>query len=308
MEPTRVLVAVHDEAHRRRVLELLHNHRDLHVLPAAGAQQAFSAIATGQRGVVLTDLLPQPEVELAALRQLRRQSPGAAVVFVSTPATESLTADVLRSGAVSYIPASLLGDMLSETLQLVLGAFRPPPQRDAVMDHLVSNECLFSLPTEPALVPAFIDVVQAALDRFGVIDATERARIGIALEEALANALFHGNLELSSAELDRARLHAFEGRPERLIECRRQQEPYRHRRVHVRARFAPDEIRFTIRDEGPGFDRAEVPDAARPENLHRPSGRGLLLMRAFMDEVVFNAAGNEVTLVRRLGARSQMST
>jgi anti-sigma regulatory factor (Ser/Thr protein kinase)/CheY-like chemotaxis protein len=305
MQSTRVLVAVHEEAHRCRALELLHRHGKLCVVPADSVEEAFARIVAQQGGVLLTDLLPEPAGQLGALRQLRQLAPQAAVVFISTPQTESLTADVLRSGAVSYIPAALLGEMLSETLHLVLGALRPPPQRAPVMDHLVSNEWLFSFPNEPSLVPAFIDVVQTALDRFGVVDATERARIGIALEEALANALFHGNLELSSAELDRARLHAFEGQPELLIENRRRQAPYCHRRVHVRARFAPGEIRFTIRDEGPGFDRADVPDAALPENLHRPSGRGLLLMRAFMDEVVFNAAGNEVTLVRRMGARPE---
>jgi anti-sigma regulatory factor (Ser/Thr protein kinase) len=56
---------------------------------------------------------------------------------------------------------------------------------------------------------------------------------------------------------------------------------------------------FVIRDEGPGFDVATVPDPTDPENFTKPSGRGLLLIRTFMDEVKHNAAGNEITLVRR---------
>ena len=58
------------------------------------------------------------------------------------------------------------------------------------------------------------------------------------------------------------------------------------------------EARFTIRDEGSGFDTSLPRNPTLPDNIERYSGRGLLLMRMFMDEVLFNAAGNEVTLVK----------
>jgi anti-sigma regulatory factor (Ser/Thr protein kinase) len=56
---------------------------------------------------------------------------------------------------------------------------------------------------------------------------------------------------------------------------------------------------FVIRDDGPGFDPASVPAAGQPGSLDPDSGRGLVLMRAFLDEVTFNPRGNEVTLVKR---------
>src|SRR6266566_3168207 len=52
---------------------------------------------------------------------------------------------------------------------------------------------------------------------------------------------------------------------------------------------------FMVRDEGPGFNPGDVPDPTDPENLERESGRGLLLMRSFMDDVQYNERGNEVT-------------
>ena len=73
----------------------------------------------------------------------------------------------------------------------------------------------------------------------------------------------------------------------------------RIRRIHVLVTLSPSEARFVIRDEGPGFDPESVPDPTDPANLERESGRGLLLMRTFMDEVRFNQAGNEVTLIKR---------
>jgi len=55
-----------------------------------------------------------------------------------------------------------------------------------------------------------------------------------------------------------------------------------------------------VRDQGVGFDPSAVPDPTLPENLTRPCGRGLFLMRELLDEVWYNERGNEVTLVLRL--------
>ena len=63
-------------------------------------------------------------------------------------------------------------------------------------------------------------------------------------------------------------------------------------------RLTPEEIEVVIRDEGPGFDPSKLPDPTDPKNVDRPCGRGVMLMRAFMDEVLYNSQGNEVTLRR----------
>ena len=54
-----------------------------------------------------------------------------------------------------------------------------------------------------------------------------------------------------------------------------------------------------VRDEGNGFDPTILPDPTDPANLEKSSGRGILLMRTFMDEVVFNEVGNEVQMLKR---------
>jgi anti-sigma regulatory factor (Ser/Thr protein kinase) len=54
-----------------------------------------------------------------------------------------------------------------------------------------------------------------------------------------------------------------------------------------------------VRDEGRGFDPATLPDPLDPAQLETTTGRGLLLIRTFMDEVSFNATGNEITIVKR---------
>jgi hypothetical protein len=111
------------------------------------------------------------------------------------------------------------------------------------------------------------------------------------------NALYHGNLELSCDELRRASDELLVHRRAESIFQRQQALPYRNRRIHVTALVSHHEAEFVIRDEGPGFDYAVcTPLVIDDGELNRPTGRGLLLMYSFMDEVRFNETGNQVTM------------
>jgi serine/threonine-protein kinase RsbW len=90
--------------------------------------------------------------------------------------------------------------------------------------------------------------------------------IKLALEEALINAIKHGN------QMDRSK------------------------KVRIAFRVVPECFEVRIADEGPGFNPADVPDPIAVENLERPCGRGLLLMRHYMTEVVFEQPGNAVVM------------
>ena len=81
--------------------------------------------------------------------------------------------------------------------------------------------------------------------------------------------------------------------------ARARAEPFCHRRIRVEARLDREHATFRVRDEGPGFDPNSLPDPRDPQNLEKLSGRGVLLMRTFMDDVTFNDRGNEVVLVKR---------
>ena len=80
---------------------------------------------------------------------------------------------------------------------------------------------------------------------------------------------------------------------------RQKQKPYCDRRVYVLAKDVPEGSTYVIRDEGPGFDPRKLPDPLDPENFEKVSGRGLLLIRTFMDDVRHNSKGNEITLFKR---------
>jgi serine/threonine-protein kinase RsbW len=105
--------------------------------------------------------------------------------------------------------------------------------------------------------------------------------IGMAVREAVANAIKHGNLVDES------------------------------KRVRIEARVEATEVVVRITDQGPGFDLAEVKDPLAPENLLRPGGRGIFYMRQLMDQVDFRFGedgGTEVVLKKTVAPRPANST
>jgi len=92
--------------------------------------------------------------------------------------------------------------------------------------------------------------------------------VRLALEEALVNAIKHGN------QMDRSK------------------------KVRISYRFLGERFEIRITDEGDGFDPSDVPDPTAIENLERPCGRGLMLMRHYMTEVEYNTRGNSVAMAK----------
>ena len=121
------------------------------------------------------------------------------------------------------------------------------------------------------------------------------AEHGVAAVDAGLESLAHER----RLEVGRARREPMPGAGRRLVERRRREPEYASRRVRLHCAVDGECARIVIRDEGPGFDVRSLPDPCDPEYMLRASGRGVLLMRMFMDEVVYNAAGNEVTLIKR---------
>ena len=138
---------------------------------------------------------------------------------------------------------------------------------------------IMTVPTDLGVVP-FTDVIipsdtsearrlqEEIEQQIAVLKVSEQEvfSVRLALEEALVNAIKHGN------QMDRSK------------------------KVRVAYRFLLDRLEIHITDEGTGFDPEDVPDPTAVENLERPCGRGLMLMRHYMTEVVYHAPGNRLTM------------
>jgi serine/threonine-protein kinase RsbW len=134
----------------------------------------------------------------------------------------------------------------------------------------------FEFPSAISLMHSILDYLMKRVEKVGVVD-TENSNLFIALDEAFVNAIKHGN------KFDANKI------------------------VRISAEVSTTEARFTIEDEGEGFNVAEIPDPTNPENLFKASGRGVLIIHNVMDEVKYNERGNRLTMVKKSEVRSPKS-
>lgn len=291
----KVLVVDDSRVDRLLVGGLLSESPDIKIDYAADGREAVEAVERDVPDLIVSDLVMPHMNGFELVAAIRQRHPLLPVILVTSRGSEDIAVQALQEGAASYVPKSLLAQELNDTVYRVLDVARRRYGEARLMRCLSHSEFSFSLENDRSLIAPLVSYLQDSLDRMGLCDEGDRIRVGVALEEALVNALYHGNLEVSSElrEQDTAAYYA-------LADVRARQDPYRGRRIHVRARMHGPEAVFVVRDEGPGFDPDGVPDPTDPENLDKVSGRGLLLMRTFLDEVSFNEAGNEVTMVKRV--------
>jgi len=143
-------------------------------------------------------------------------------------------------------------------------------QRRSRLTDFAGQDLVLELPTDIRSIGNAVDYVMARCQ-----SCAEQARrldfnFRLGLTEALSNAMLYGNSDDPS------------------------------KRVLVEVMFQHGRIEARVTDQGAGFDPSSVPDPTSPENLSKPCGRGLFLMRKLLDEVSFNAQGNQVTLVLKL--------
>jgi serine/threonine-protein kinase RsbW len=128
----------------------------------------------------------------------------------------------------------------------------------------------FELPSALLPMHSILDYLTRRVEMMGVVDRGN-SNLFVALDEAFVNAVKHGN------KFDSGKM------------------------IRISADITPQEARFTVEDEGEGFDVNAIPDPLDPENLFRASGRGVLFIYNIMDEVEYNERGNRITMIKRTG-------
>ena len=151
-----------------------------------------------------------------------------------------------------------------------------PEEADSIPVSAPKTRLSFTLPSTMESVDA-VEATAEKLTAEAGLDEDERFHVTMAVREAAVNAVLHGN------EYDPAK------------------------RVAVTLENTGAALVFTIADQGKGLDPETLPDPRAPENLLRGTGRGIFLIRSFMDEVHFRQLhpGTELTLVKHLAPANE---
>jgi DNA-binding response OmpR family regulator len=289
-----ILIVDDDPASRDLASLQLQSIDEIRVLHADHAQAALKVLSQDPPDLVVTDLMLPDASGIDLIREVREQFPTLPIILMTAYGNENVVVDALRAGASSYVSKRTLRENLVNTVRQVLEVAHAERQKLRLMGHLIHQELHFELENDPELIPPLIALLLDGRQDIPQIHLN-RTQLAVALQEALHNALYHGNLEISSKICEQGIEKFYEAAADR-----RDIEPYVNRRIHVHVKQTPDQWQFTIRDEGPGFDPSSVPDPTLPENMECVSGRGMLLMHSFMDQILYNETGNQVTLVKEL--------
>lgn len=288
-----VLVVDDSPTDRHLVGEYLGEDADLEVQYAGHGTEALAKMEHAVPDLIVTDLM-MPEMDgLELVATVKDKYPFVPVVVMTCRGSEEIAVESLQRGAASYVPKSALARRLLNTVHRVLAVSSQERSHTRLMGCMTRSDCTFVLDNDCTLFAPLITYLQDNIAQMGLFAGADRMRIGIALEESLANAMYHGNLQVGS-ELRQEDDQVYCA----LVQERAGRPPYRDRRIHLAATLSCNGATFVIRDEGSGFDPSTLPDPTDPDNLEKLSGRGVLLMRTFMDEVVYNDAGNAVTLIK----------
>lgn len=247
--------------------------------------------------IVVTDM-EMPEMNgLELVQRMQEDFPYTPAILITAKGSEKLAADALQFGAASYVPKSEL-NQLHTTIENVLGILRSDEGYGRLIDTLIKNVFMFDMPNDPTLIAPLVGLLMQVGSGMKLMSSLELTRLAIAIEQAVLNAMLHGNLELQRDESPNSHAAIHEGMTTPAMDAKRKDPKYTDRKVRVEAIASDQAIRVVIRDQGKGFDTSRLPSAGDPKLLLEKGGRGLTLMTSFVDQLFFNDEGNEVTLIK----------
>ncbi len=217
--------------------------------------------------LIISDLTEDADSGVQLVSELKRKRLLVPVVVSSDEAQQPGLVKAFKMGAANFLRQPYNKDELRSIVDKTL-SYKLRFIDDVKVLPYVREKIDFELPSDVTLMNGVLQYLIERLARLGVIKP-ERSNLFVALDEAFVNAVKHGNRN------DPAKL------------------------VRITAELSTQEARFTIEDEGDGFNVQEIPDPRDPENLFKTSGRGVLLIYNIMDEVYYNERGNRLTMVKR---------
>lgn len=289
------VLIVEDDKASRLFLESLLESNGYSFKSAANGIEGLNVFDEYKPDLVLTDIQMPIMDGLELLEAIRDKKSDTIVIIITAFGTENYAIQALHLGANNYLKKPVSGQELLRLLkkyQLILSSKYSP---DALPGHLLNRNFQIEFKSEFNKIPKIVDkvIVESFLD----IDDSVKVNIELGLVELITNAIEHGNLAITYHEKQKA---LNEGTLDELYQERVSNSKYRNRKIFVDFFTDNKIVRWTISDEGDGFDWNLLPNPTDQDHILELSGRGVFISRFLFDKIEYSGKGNIVTATKNL--------
>jgi FixJ family two-component response regulator/anti-sigma regulatory factor (Ser/Thr protein kinase) len=288
------IIVVDDEEVIRFSLQKKLSRLGYNVISLEKAEDALYILKSGdeQIDLIISDIKLRKMDGIELLRRVKAQDEPVPVLLITGHGNVEDAVTALRFGADDFIRKPFDINDLASSVRSILRRKHEKKLAESFAQFLEFEKLVYRIPNDVALVNTISYKLTRDLIPSGLCNRTTAENISLALKEAVSNAMFHGNLEISSSIREKDGIKGFNEE----IEKRKDDPKYRDRMVRISCEQTRDYVEYIIEDEGQGFNYRDLPDPRAPDNFFKSSGRGLLIIRVHMDEVKWNDRGNCVYL------------
>ncbi len=242
--------------------------------------------------LIITDIKLRKMDGIELMRRIKSLDDPIPVLIITGHGNVEDAIRALRYGASDFIRKPFDINDIALSVRSILRHKHEQQLADNFIQYTFYEKSIFKIPLDTSIINAISYKLTRNLNASGLCNSTTAENITIALIEAISNAVYHGNLEISSEIKKEGGIKRFNEEAEK----RKKDERFKDRIVTIHYELTKDHVEYVIEDEGPGFDYTILPDPRDPENFFKASGRGLLIIRIHMDEVEWNERGNIIRL------------
>jgi len=288
------IVVVDDEEVIRITIQKKLSRMGFNVLSFEKAEDALIYIknSPGEADLILTDIKLRKMDGIELLRRVNGMDEPVPVLIVSGHGNVEDAIRALRYGASDYIRKPFDINDLTSSVRNILKRKFEKRVTEVFGQYKLYQKSVLEIPTNGELINTISFNLAKDLVPAGLFNYTTSENITLSLQEALANAMFHGNFEIDSSLRESGGMKSFNEE----IDIRKNTPPYRDRTVKITYELTREYVYYEIEDQGKGFNHVSLPDPRDPENFFKNSGRGLLIIRIHMDEVSWNDKGNIIMM------------
>ena len=295
-------LVVDDHAENRAVLAKIVRREGFDVVEGADGAEAVALAAERAPDLILLDIAMPKKSGLEALEEIREHDRDVPVVIVSAVDQPAASEEALNLGAVNFVRKPF--DV--QEIRFVVGRIRGALEEEAdvvpTLRLLRERRTVLELGNDVPLLSQVTAFLGRELRLHYPRHEVPVTEIKLALYEALANSIEHGNLEIDYDAKTKAM--ETESGITGLIERRSADPRYAARTVRVQVDYEPHRVVYRIKDSGPGFPHADRDHTAKLGDTAALHGRGILLIRHYMTSVEWNEAGNEIKMTLDLAEKS----